>query len=344
VKKVAVALSGGIDSAVAAYLLKKEGYKVTGVFLRLIDSPPLYPPAEVATFLDIPYFELDLRRLFKTLIIDYFVNSYLNGKTPNPCIICNQKIKFGALLEEIKKRGFDYLATGHYARKSFQNGRYLLLQGVDKEKEQSYFLCFLNQHQLSNVLWPLGDLFKEKVKKIAISLNLPNKNIKESQEICFIPQNDYRSFLAKRVPDKLKGTGKIMDTSGKILGEHKGLWSYTIGQRRGIGVCGKEPYYVREIDTKYNRLIVAPRHELFFKQAVIEELNFFPFEYLEKPLEVMVKIRYKHKASPALIKPIARSLVKVIFGSPQFGVTPGQAAVFYQGEICIGGGLIKSAQ
>ncbi|MDL1969767.1 MAG: tRNA 2-thiouridine(34) synthase MnmA [Candidatus Desulfofervidaceae bacterium] len=343
-KKVAIALSGGIDSAVAAYLLKKEGYEVTGVFLRLVNSPPPYPPAEIARFLDIPYFELDLRNLFKKLIIDYFVNSYLEGKTPNPCVVCNQKIKFGVLLEEIKRRGFDYLATGHYVRKSFQNGRYLLLQGVDKEKEQSYFLFLLNQYQLANTLWPLGNFFKDEVKKIAISIELPNKNIKESQEICFIPQNDYRSFLVKRVPDKLKKTGKILDLSGKILGEHRGLWHYTIGQRRGIGVCGKEPYYVREIDTQHNCLIVAPRRELFFKQALLEELNFFPFAYLEEPLEVMVKIRYKHKASPALIEPVERNLVKVSFDPPQFGVTPGQAAVFYQGEVCIGGGLIKSAQ
>ena len=343
-KRVAVGLSGGIDSAVCAYLLKKQGYAVTGVFLRLVNFPPPFPPSEIARFLEIPYFELDLRKPFKEKIIDYFISSYLKGETPNPCVICNKLIKFGLLLEEIKKKGFDFLATGHYARKSFQNGRYLLLKGADRQKEQSYFLCLLSQEQLKQILWPLGKLFKEKVKEIAVSIGLPNQNIKESQEICFIPNNDYRAFLASYVPASLKVAGQIVDTKGKVLGEHKGLWCYTIGQRRGLGICAKEPYYVRSIDIENNRLIVAPRRELFFKEMIVTRVNFFPFEHLGKKLEVRVKVRYKHEPAMAVIEPLGEKAVKVTFATPQFGVTPGQIAAFYQGEICLGGGIIKSAQ
>ncbi len=343
-KRIAVGLSGGIDSAVCAYLLKKQGYAVTGVFLRLVDFLPPFPPSEIARFLEIPYFVLDLRKPFKEKIINYFISSYLKGETPNPCVICNKLIKFGLLLEEIKKRGFDFLATGHYARKIFQNGRYLLLKGADKQKEQSYFLCLLSQGQLRQILWPLGEFFKEKVKEISVSIGLPNQNVKESQEICFIPNNDYRTFLAPYVPSYLKIPGQIVDTKGKVLGEHKGLWCYTIGQRRGIGICAKEPYYVRRIDIENNRLIVAPRRELFFKEMIVARVNFFPFERLGKKLEAMVKVRYKHEPAAAVIEPLEEDTVKVIFTTPQFGVTPGQIAAFYQGEICLGGGIIKSAQ
>lgn len=346
-KKVILALSGGMDSAVAGYLLKQKGYEVKAVFLRLTDNYPPYPPSAIAQFLGIPYTELDLREDFKKLIIEPFVKFYLCGKTPNPCIWCNQKIKFGILLDKVKKMGADYLATGHYARKIYQKGRYLLLKGIDRKKEQSYFLFYVSQQKLSHILWPLGELSRNKVENIASNIGFYVSKFKESQEICFIPDNNYRLFLenyARDKLDRLKDRGEIVNEQGKILGQHRGFWRYTIGQRHGIGVCSKEPYYVKKIDAEKNLLIVAPRPALFFKEAIVEKPNFFPFDCLKSVLEVSVKIRYRQEETPAIIQPLNKELIRVVFKKPQFAVTPGQAAVFYQGEVCIGGGLIKSAQ
>lgn len=342
-KKIAIALSGGVDSAVAAYLLKKKGYEVSAFFLKLTKTKPLYSPSAIASFLGIPYSEIDLEEAFKTSVITPFIKAYLKGKTPNPCVWCNQKIKFHLLLEEVKKGGFNYLATGHYARKIYQNGRYLLLKGVDKKKDQSYFLFSLSQRQLSNIIWVLGELSKKKVKNIALSIGLNEKIFKESQEICFIQKGDYRLFLQKEAKNKLKGAGEILDEKGNILGKHNGLWRYTIGQRQGIGICAREPYYVKKIDYQKNVLVVAFKKDLFFREAIVEKVNLFPFSSLEEPLTIIVKIRYKQKETPAILKPLKGGLIRVIFKEPQFAVTVGQVAVFYQGDVCIGGGIIKSA-
>jgi len=344
VYKVAVAISGGLDSAIAAYLLKKNGYDVTAVFLKLTDNKPGFPPLEVANFFDIPYLEFDLREAFRKKIINYFINTYLNGMTPNPCIVCNQRIKFGLLLDKVKKMGFEYLATGHYARKRWdeKNRRYLLLRGVDKEKDQSYFLFALSQDQLSHIIWPLGDLTKEKVKEIALSINLPNINIKESQELCFIPKGDYRHFLKGCIKLEAK-IGKIIDTKGRHLGWHKGLWQYTIGQRHSIGIPSDTPYYVKALDIEKNYLVVAKREELYSSEMIVKDVNFIAFPRLQRPIEAMVKVRYQHKETLAKIIPIKESIVKIIFAEPQFGITPGQAAVFYKGDICLGGGWITKS-
>lgn len=342
-KKVAVALSGGIDSAVTAYLLKQQGYKVTGVFLRLTENQPPYSPSNIAKLLKIDYIELDLKDIFKKEIIKPFIETYLLGKTPNPCIWCNQKIKFGILLKEIKKMGFDFLATGHYARKIFKNNRFILLRGIDQQRDQSYFLFPLTQEQLPHILWPLGTINKEKTKKIAINIGL-SLNTKESREICFIPERNYRLFLEKHAKERLTKEGKILNLEGKVIGKHSGIWRYTIGQRHGLGIRGREAYYVRVIDADKNCLIVAPRQALFFKEAIVENVNFFPFDSLKEPLYVSVKIRYKQIETKALIKPINEKKVQIIFETPQFAVTPGQAAVFYQDEICVGGGWIISAK
>ncbi len=342
-KRIAVGISGGIDSAVCAYLLKEQGYQITAVFLRLVDFLPTYPPAKIAEFLKIDYLEYDFREEFKKRIIDYFVKSYFRGETPNPCVMCNKYIKFGLFLNKTKEMGFNNIATGHYVRKRLLKNRYLLLRGVDIQKEQSYFLSLLSQYQISQCLWPLGELSKAKVKEIALSIGLPNRNVKESQEICFIPNNNYRNFLVNYIPPHLKKEGDIVDTQGKVLGRHRGLWNYTIGQRKGLGICASEPYYVKKIDLEHNRLIVAPRRELFFKRVIVTKVNFFPFDYLERPLYVTIKIRYKSKPAPAVIEPLDKTSIRINFESPQFGVTPGQIAVFYGEEVCIGGGIIKEA-
>lgn len=340
--KVVVAISGGIDSAVAAYLLKKKGYDVTAIFLQLTDSKPNFPPLSIAKFLDIPYVKFDLRNVFKQAVIDYFINAYLRGMTPNPCIICNQKIKFGLLLEKAKRMGFDYIATGHYARKCWdeKSRRYLLLRSIDKEKEQSYFLFALNQEQLSHIIWPLGDLSKTKVKEIALSIDFPNIDVKESQELCFIPKGDYRYFLKQYIKSDYE-IGEIVDTKGEHLGWHKGLWYYTVGQRHGIGIPEATPYYVRALDVKQNRLVVAKREELYSSEMIVKDVNFIAFQKLQKPVQAIVKVRYQHPGAWATLLPLTDNKIKVMFAEPQFGITPGQAAVFYKEDICLGGGWIS---
>lgn len=339
--KVAVAISGGLDSAVAAYLLKERGYNVTAIFLQLTDTKPSFSPLSIAKFLDIPYLKFDVRNVFKQVVIDYFINAYLSGMTPNPCVICNQKIKFGLLLEKARTMGFEYLSTGHYARKCWdeKRRRYLLLRSIDKKKEQSYFLFTLNQDQLSHIIWPLGDLNKTKVKEIALAIKLHNINIKESQELCFIPRGDYRHFL-KPYMKSVSEIGEILNTKGQRLGWHKGLWEYTVGQRHGIGIPEATPYYVKALDVKQNRLIVAKREEVYSSEMIVKDVNFIAFQKLQKPIPAIVKVRYQHPGERATLLPLTDNIIKVVFTEPQFGITPGQAAVFYEGDVCLGGGWI----
>lgn len=237
--------------------------------------------------------------------------------------------------------GFDYIATGHYARKSWdeKSRRYLLLCGTDKEKEQSYFLFALNQEQLSHIIWPLGDLTKVKVEKIALSINLPNINVKESQELCFVPKGNYDYFLRQYI--KSNEIGKIVNTKGQHLGWHKGLWHYTVGQRHGIGIPEATPYYVKALDIKQNRLIVAKREELYSSEMTVKDANFIAFQKLQRPVQAIVKIRYQHPGAWATLFPPTDNAIKVVFTEPQFGITPGQAAVFYKEDICLGGGWIN---
>jgi len=333
-KKVFVAMSGGVDSSVAAALLKKQNYEVTGVFMKLT-ALPSFQEAEkrarkIAKILKIPFLTWDFRKEFKKKVINYFLAEYQKGRTPNPCVICNQEIKFGLFLEKCLKLKTDFMATGHYVRKlKIKNWKLKIAR--DRTKDQSYFLWRLNQKKLERVLFPVGNYTKTQVRNLARKFKLPVLNVPESQEICFI---------AKRVNDFLKQhlkprPGKIITTKGKVIGQHPGIFYFTIGQRRGLEISGNKPYYVAAKDVKNNILIVAEGQDnsaLFKKEIELEKMN-----YANKKMWVLVRVRYRQP----LVKAILQQN-KLIFEKPVEFVTPGQSAVFYakNGEL-LGGGIIK---
>jgi len=323
-KKVIVALSGGVDSAVAAALLKKQGYQVAGVFLKLWPSFNEKQAQRVAKKLGIEFRVLNLRKEFKKKVVDYFLKNYKLGLTPNPCVVCNKEIKFGLLFKEIKA---DYIATGHYAR--FQRGK--LLMAKDKNKDQSYFLWKLNQKILRRALFPIGDYAKSEVRKLARKFKLPVLDVPESQEICFI-QTNIADFLKKYLKTK---SGRIVDREGRVLGEHQGLWFYTIGERKGIGIAGG-PYYVLDKDVKKNILVVTKNeNDLYKKALIVKNINWISGKCPRFPLKIKAKIRYRHNPAPAVIQ---RN--RIIFDKPQRAITPGQSVVFYRGQELLGGGII----
>ncbi|MCK4781959.1 tRNA 2-thiouridine(34) synthase MnmA [Candidatus Parcubacteria bacterium] len=337
-QKVVIALSGGIDSSVAAALLKKQDFEVEGVFMKLCDLPQ-FEQAEkrarkIAEVLGIPFLVLDLRKEFQKKVIDYFLKEYKAGTTPNPCVVCNKEIKFGILFKKLRqaKVKFDFLATGHYARIS----DYKILKAKDREKDQTYFLWGLKQRQLKKVLFPLGNYTRKQVKSLAKKFNLPTYKSSGSQEICFIPKttNDFLKNYIKQKP------GLIIDIKGKIMGEHNGLAFYTIGQRRGLGFSGG-PYYVLAKDIRRNHLIITKNEkDLYNKELIVKNINWISGKDTNLPLKIKVKIRYRHKAVLAVIKKNKR--YKVVFNKPQMAITPGQSAVFYQKDELLGGGVIVS--
>ncbi len=338
---IAVALSGGVDSSFAAYLLRQKERDLLGV-LALFSQPE--PEKEISrvqkicSFLKIPFEVVDLRREFEAKIISYFKESYRKGLTPNPCIICNRELKFGLLLKAVKQLGAEKLATGHYVRLSF-NAKincFELLKGRDLGKDQSYFLALLSQEQLASALFPLGDWLKEEVIKESVKLGLFGLTSPESQEICFI-RGDYRAlFNADEFPP-----GEIVTVEGKVVGQHQGLFAYTIGQRRGLGVRLGRPYYVVAIDTAQNRLIIGPKKLLKRKELLVHNPHFICPAYRQERFEALVRIRYRHKEAPAEIRFLSKDKIVVNFKTPQQAVTPGQFAVFYQGEKVLGGGEIS---
>ncbi len=352
-KKVAVAISGGVDSAVCALLLKKEGYEVMAITMRLLKTEEkskkylsirgVEKAKKIAKKIGIPHYTIDLREFFKKYIIANFCEEYKKGRTPNPCIRCNQYIKFGVLLKKAKQLGGEYLATGHYARIEYdkEKGRYLLKKGCDFDKDQSYFLYRLTQKELPYILMPLGNFTKDKIKKIAREQKLPiEEDMRESQEICFIPENNYSEFLKKYFSEEIK-PGPILDTQGKLLGEHKGIMFYTIGQRRGLGISAKIPLYVVEINEEENALIVGPENELYKSNLEICEVSYVTEDKLKEPSSLKVKIRYRHKEAPAVVYPLEDKKAHINFAQPQRAIAPGQSAVFYNEDIIIGGGIIK---
>ncbi len=336
-QKVICAMSGGVDSSVAAALLKGAGADVTGVFLKLADVPRFQKgekiARKVAKNLKIPLLVLDLRKEFQKRIIIEFLKEYKAGRTPNPCVICNREIKFEFLLKKTKKLNADYMATGHYARLQ----REKLYKGKDKEKDQSYFLWQLGQKQLRHILFPVGNYTKKEVRELAKKLKLPIFEIPESQEICFI-QTTINNFLKKHLKSK---PGQIINTKGKALGQHQGLWFYTIGQRKGIKLSGG-PYYVLDKNLKKNLLIVTKNEkDLYKKEFLVKNINWISGREPKLPLKVQAKIRYRHQGASATITKILHSTSYILkFARPQRAITPGQSAVFYKGEELLGGGII----
>lgn len=342
-KKVVVAMSGGVDSSVAAALLKEEGYEVLGVTMCHYDGDKnLEAVHQIAQKLGISWYILDFTKEFKRLVIDYFCKEYLAGRTPNPCVICNLKIKFGLLLKKAKSLGADYIATGHYAINEYEQkiNRFQLKRGVDGSKDQSYFLYRLNQDILPYVLFPLGRFKKSQSRELAKKFGLKNYKKEESQEICFIREGDYRKFLRQNISGSIK-QGKFIDNSGNILGIHQGIPFYTIGQRKRLGVSSNKRRYVIKINSQENSIILGKEEDLYQNKLIIKDLNFISGDKLSDAIKVEVKIRYNCKKSSAIISPYEDDKILIDFEKPQRAITPGQSAVFYQGDIVIGGGIIE---
>lgn len=347
-KKVILAMSGGVDSSVAAYLLQKEGYEVTGVTFILNPYASAEENIEYAqnasSLLGIKHLVVDLRKDFQREVIDYFVEEYLKGRTPNPCVICNPKIKFQTLEEIALAEEASYFATGHYARVFDypEINKYLLAEALDKKKDQSYFLYDLKQHYLTKTIFPLGQKTKNEVREIAKNLGLKAAKRAESQEICFISQKNYRFFLEEAAGAKIK-PGPIFDLEGHQLGEHQGIAYYTLGQRKGLGLALGRPYYVVKIDPFQNAIFIGTKEDLKCREFVVENVNFIYTEGLNSKTatEAEVKVRYRAPKTRALIYLSEDKKVKVQLAKEQYAVTPGQSAVFYKDEIVLGGGIIS---
>ena len=353
-ERVAAALSGGVDSAVAALLLLEQGYDVFGVTMRLWreedleddgSSAPRCDPTlgaqQVADALGIRLHIVDAAAPFKEHVVDRFIAEYSAGRTPNPCLYCNRQVKFGHLRERALALGADRLATGHYARLCWDaaHEQRQLLKGVDRRKDQSYFLYVLGQKELSRALFPLGCWTKARVRALAAERALPAAHTEESQDLCFVSGGDYRRFL-RRVAPQAFTPGPILDSSGRRIGEHRGLAEYTVGQRSGIGIAAPEPLYVLRLDTEENALIVGTRDELGQDRLVAEEVNWVAGHPPRQAIAAEVKIRYRARPVAATVTPLAGDRADVRFVQPLRDITPGQGAVFYQGEVVLGGGLI----
>ena len=355
--RVLVALSGGVDSAVAAALLVEQGYKVFGAMLRLWAEPRsgdvcanrcCTPEAvdrarRVADQLDIPFYLINAQVPFKAQVVDYFVAEYAAGRTPNPCVVCNRTIRFGLLLERTLAVGGTFMATGHYARVRSVAGSYQLLRGRDAHKDQSYFLHVLTQGQLAHVLFPVGELTKEEVRAVARQCGLPVADQPESQDLCFLTDGDYRRFLTQQAPHLFR-PGPIRDTSGRVLGQHDGLPAYTIGQRKGLGITAPEPLYVLAIEPAENALVVGTAEELGQDECLIEKMHYVSGEAPTVAFRATAQIRYQAQASAVTATPLPRGKVQVRFDSRQRDITPGQFLVLYDGKVVLGGGVICKAQ
>ncbi|MDD2635664.1 MAG: tRNA 2-thiouridine(34) synthase MnmA [Bacteroidales bacterium] len=355
--KILLAMSGGTDSSVAALLLKEQYSNIEGMTFRSYDSiskacmekesgccnaDSLFEAKKLADGLGFKHHIIDVRDVFDKTVIDDFINEYLAGFTPNPCVVCNKTIKWGKMIEEADKLNCKYLATGHYAQVVFENDRYFLRQGVDKTKDQTYFLWTLTQENLARTIFPLGLLTKIEVRQIARENNYEKLASKrESQEICFIPDDDYRRFLRERIPDidEKIGQGNFIDTSGKIIGKHKGYPFYTIGQRKGLDIAMGYPVYVLKIDAENNIITLGTRDQLLSNELVISNINLMKYEQLPENMEAVCKIRYNNSGESCIINQ-KDDKIHILFKKPVSAITPGQSAVIYEGNDLIAGGTI----
>jgi len=350
--KVVVAMSGGVDSSVAAALLQQQGYEVIGMMLRLWSEPGkeesnrcCTPDAmglarRVASKLDIPFYVVDAKDVFRKTVVEYFLEGYARGETPNPCLICNRSIRWEFLLNHALALGADFMATGHYVRKQGVDGKQQLLRALDHAKDQSYVLHVLNQDKLKHALFPVGDYVKPEIRKIAESFGLPTASRHDSQDLCFLAGDDYRNFLRRNAAEMLK-PGNIVRRDGEVVGEHNGLANYTIGQRKGLAVLSSVPLYVLGKDVAANTVIVGMQEELGSLELITYDVNWISGERPGESFRAEVKIRYTAKEAEALVMPLENGQVKVHFDAPQRDVTAGQAAVFYQDDVLLGGGIIQ---
>ncbi|AAM73075.1 MAG TPA: tRNA 2-thiouridine(34) synthase MnmA [Chlorobaculum sp.] len=346
---VIIGLSGGVDSAVAACLLIKQGYHVTGLNIRVLDTPedtPTLAPSAMrisdSEEFDFPVFTLNLSAKFARDVVGYFHDDYLAGRTPNPCMVCNKAIKWFGLFEAMRLLRADLVATGHYARTELRDAVTRLLKGVDPEKDQSYFLWMLTQAELAKTLFPLGGYTKAEVRELARSFGVHAAEKKESQEICFVPHDDYCAYLANAIPglEARVAGGEIVDQAGKVIGHHRGYPFYTIGQRRGLGVSTGEPVYVTEIDAEHNRIHVGSKADLECRSLIASGMNWIGIATPDKSFEAEARIRYRDRQSACMIEPMDDNRAWVSFREPKQGVACGQAVVFYDGDEVLGGGII----
>ncbi len=355
-KKALIAMSGGVDSSVAAMLMVKKGYDCMGCTMRLYENDMIgedlfgtccslkdtEDARAVCDRIGIGYNIFHYEAQFRENVIEPFVCSYERGQTPNPCIRCNRYLKFAILYDKAKELGYDNIVTGHYARIAEKDGRFILMKAKDLSKDQSYVLYDLTQEQLSHTFFPLGELTKTEARALAEENGFINSNKKDSQDICFVPDGDYASMI-KRYRNREYPKGNFVDLQGNVLGTHEGIINYTIGQRRGLGIPADRRLYVKRIDPDRNEVILSDDEDLFERELVADDFNWISGEVPKEPVRCSAKIRYRHKEQPATATPLSDGKVKIVFDEPQRAITPGQSAVLYDGDIVLGGGIIVTA-
>ena len=341
-KKALIAMSGGVDSSVAAFLMQRSGYACGGAIMELWgdQSGNIEDARSVAGRLDIPFYVLDNTAIFRAHVVDSFIRCYEEGGTPNPCIACNRHLKFGAFLDQALALGYEYIATGHYAQIKKSGDRFLLCRAADKAKDQTYFLASLTQQQLKHVRFPLGELTKNQIRQIAEEQGFITAKKRDSQDICFIPDGDYKAFM-EAYTQKQYPAGDYLDLQGNVVGKHTGAVGYTIGQRKGLGIAMGQPVYVCDKDMAQNTVTLGPNEALFRKELLAKDWNWIAIDAPAQPIRVTAKVRYRHTEQPATVYPEADGTARVVFDEPQRAITTGQAVVLYDGDTVIGSATIQ---